>query len=76
MLNIDTGEDINTLYKMIEIKGGKRIEKFKTTDIKRALRFQKWYIKQYKQGLLMEIIPEKKIYNWKEKKVNYTFEEL
>ena len=74
MLDINSGEEIRTLYKMIEIKGGKRIEKFKTTDIKRALRFYKWYVARYREGLLMEIIPEKKNYDWKEKKVTYTFE--
>lgn len=74
MLDIDSMEQVNSLFKMIEIKGGKRIEKFKTTDIKRALNFHKWYVAKYRQGLLMEIVPEKKIYNWKEKKVSYTFE--
>lgn len=74
MFDIDSMEQVNSLFKMIEIKGGKRIEKFKTTDIKRALNFHKWYVAKYRQGLLMEIVPEKKIYNWKEKKVSYTFE--
>ncbi len=73
MLDLNTGEEIKTLYKLIEIKGGKRIEKFKTPDIKRALRFHKWYVARYRQGLLMEILPEKKVYDWKEKKVSYTF---
>lgn len=44
-----------TLYKFVEIKGGKRTEKFRTPDIKRALRFHKWYTNRYKEGLLMEI---------------------
>ncbi len=74
MIDINTGEEIRALYKLVEIKSGKRIEKFKTLDIKRALRFHKWYIARYRQGLLMEIIPEKKIYDWKEKKVSYGFE--
>lgn len=43
-----------TMYKFIEIKGGKRTEKFVTPDIKRALRFYKWYVARYKQGLLLE----------------------
>lgn len=43
-----------TIYKFIEIKGGKRKEKFVTPDIKRALRFYKWYVTRYKQGLLLE----------------------
>ena len=33
MLDIDTGEQVEALYKMIEVKGGKRTEKFKTTDL-------------------------------------------
>lgn len=74
MLDIKTGEEIEALYKMIQIKGGKRVEKFKTTDIKRALRFHKWYVARYREGLLMEILPQKKQYDWREKSVNYTFE--
>ena len=74
MLDINTGEEIEALYKMIQIKGGKRVEKFKTIDIKRALRFHKWYVARYREGLLMEILPQKKQYDWKEKSVNYTFE--
>lgn len=74
MLDLKTGENVETLYKMVKIKGGKRIEKFKTTEIERALRFHKWYVAKFHEGLLMEIIPQKKIYNWKEKTVSYTFE--
>ena len=74
MLDIKTGEEIEALYKMIQIKGGKRVEKFKTIDIKRALRFHKWYVARYREGLLMEILPQKKQYDWREKSVNYTFE--
>ena len=74
MLDIKTGEEIEALYKMIQIKGGKRVEKFKTIDIKRALRFHKWYVARYREGLLMEILPQKKQYDWKEKSVNYTFD--
>lgn len=74
MLDLFTNEEVETLYKMVQIKGGKRIEKFKTPDIKRALRFHKWYVKKFKEGLLMEILPKKKHYNWKEKTVDYTFE--
>ena len=74
MLDINSGEEIRTLYKLVEIKGGKKTVKFRTTDIKRALKFHKWYVNQDKHGLLMEIIPEKKNYDWKGKKVTYTFE--
>ena len=74
MLDINSGEEIRTLYKLVEIKGGKKTVKFRTTDIERALKFHKWYVNRYKQGLLMEIIPEKKNYDWKEKRVTYTFE--
>ena len=47
--------ETQTLYTFVEIKGGKRTERFKTPDIKRALRFHKWYTKKYRQGLLLEI---------------------
>lgn len=74
MLDIQTGEEIETLYKMVQIKGGKKVDKFRTTDIKRALRFHKWYVKRYGEGLLLEILPKHKVYDWKEKKVKYSFE--
>lgn len=76
MLDISTGEEIEALYKMVQIKGGKRIEKFKTPDIKRALRFHKWYVNKYREGLLMEILLPKKVYDYKEKKLTYTFEQI
>lgn len=44
-----------TLYKFVQIKGGKKTEKFRTPDIKRALRFHKWYVARHREGLLMEI---------------------
>ena len=71
MIDLDTGENIKTLYRFVEIRGGKRTEKFKTPDIKRALKFHKWYVARYKEGLLLEILPEKKVYDWKEKKENF-----
>lgn len=74
MQDITTGENIETLYRMIQIKGGKRIEKFRTTDINRALHFHSWYVKRYREGLLLEILPKKKRYNWKDKSVDYIFE--
>ena len=73
MLDIDSGEQIEALYKLIQIKGGKRIEKFQTTEIERALEFHKFYVAKYREGLYMEILPKKKVYNWKEKKVDYQF---
>ena len=73
MLDIRTGEQIEALYRMVEITGGKRIDKCSTTDISRALRFHRWYVKRYKRGLYMEILPKKKIYDWKDKKVEYKF---
>ncbi len=74
MLDIDTGEQITALYKMSQIKGGKKIEKFSTTDISRALKFHKWYVNRYKEGLYTEILPMKKVYNPKEKKIEYKWE--
>ena len=74
MLDVDINEQIESLYKLVQIKGGKRVEKFQTTDINRALEYHKHHVNRYKEGLLMEILPEKKSYNWKEKKIDYTFE--
>ena len=74
MIDVVTGEKTEALYKLIQIKGGKRTEKFRSTDIVKALRYYRWYTKRYQEGLLMEILQKKKIYDWKEKKVSYTFE--
>lgn len=74
MLDIDTGQNVETLYKMVQIKSGKRLEKFQSTNLEQTLKFHKWYTKRYKEGLLLEIIPQKKVYNWKEKRVDLTFE--
>ncbi len=73
MLDIDSGKQIEALYKLFLIKGGKKEEKFQSTDINEAISFQKNYAAQYRQGLYMEILPKKKIYNWKEKKVEEVF---
>ncbi len=69
MLDIDSGKEIEALYKLYKIKGGKKEEKFKTTDIALAIKYHKWYTARYKEGLYMEILPEKQVYSWKEKKV-------
>jgi len=74
MLDISSNEQTEALYKMIQIKGGKRIEKFSSTDINEILKFQKWFAKRYREGLLMEIYPQKKIYDNIEKKVKYIFD--
>jgi hypothetical protein len=55
MLDIDTGEQIKALYKLFQIKGGKKEEKFQSTDINDALAFQKNYVSRYREGLYMEI---------------------
>ncbi len=73
MLDIDTGEQVEALYILYRIKGGKKEEKFQSTDIGDALAFQKNYAARYREGLYMEILPKKKRYDWKEKKVNYEF---
>lgn len=73
MLDIDSGEQIQALFKLFGIKGGKKEEKFRTTDINCALDFHKNYVSRYREGLYMEILPEKKIYNWKEKRVEKEF---
>ena len=73
MLDIDTGEQIDALYKLFQIKGGKKEEKFQSHDINEAIAFQKNYAARYKEGLYMEILPKKKVYNWKEKRVEEDF---
>ena len=60
---------------MYRIKGSKKEEKFQTTDINRAIKFHKWYVARYKEGLYMEILPEKTVYDWKEKKVQKVFDD-
>ena len=74
MLDIDSGGQTEALYKLFKIKGGKKEEKFQSTDINEALEFQKNYAVRYREGLYMEILPKKKVYNWKEKKVSEEFE--
>lgn len=73
MLDVDTDEQIEALYKLFQIKGGKKEEKFHSHDINKALAFQKNYVARYREGLFMEISTKKKIYNWKEKKVEEDF---
>ena len=73
MLDIDTGNETEALYKMFRIKGGKKELKFQNTDINLVLKFHKYYISKYKEGLYMEICRQKKSYNWKEKTVGNEF---
>lgn len=73
MLDIDTNEQIDALYKLYRIKGGKKEEKFQSSDINAAIEFQKNYAARYLEGLYMEILPKKKLYNWKEKTINYEY---
>jgi len=73
MLDIDTLGQIEALYKLFRIKGGKKEEKFRSTDINDAIAFQKNYAARYHEGLYMEILPKKKVYNWKEKRVEENF---
>jgi hypothetical protein len=73
MLDIVSGEQIEALYKLFRIKGGKKEEKFQTTDINDAIAFQKNYAARYREGLYMEILPKKKVYNQKEKRIEEVF---
>lgn len=74
MLDIRTGKDITALYQFIQMKNSTRIIKFKTTSIDSALGYLQWYVRRYKQSLLLEISQLKKIYDWKNKKVYYSYE--
>ena len=60
MIDIDTGEIIDAEYKLVQIKGGIKTEKFCSSDINEALKYLKWHAARYKEGLLMEINPLKK----------------
>ena len=73
MLNIDSGGQMDALYKLFRIKGGKKEEKFQSTDINDAIAYQKNYVARYHEGLYMEILPKKKNYNWKEKRIEENF---
>ena len=73
MLDIDTGEQTEALYKLFQIKGGKKEEKFQSHNINEAIAFQKDYAARYREGLYMEILPKKKIFNWKEKRFEEDF---
>ena len=75
MLDVNSGKQTEALYKMVKIKIGKKEIKFQTTDINHALKFHKWYVASYHEGLLLEILPEKTIYDWKQKKVIKSFDE-
>ena len=59
MIDIDSGKKINAEYKLVQIKGGKRTEKFCSFDINETLKYLKWHAAKYKEGLLMEINPIK-----------------
>ena len=74
MLDISTGEQTEALYKLFEIKGGKRLEKFSSLNINEVLKYQKWHVKRYHEGLLLEIHPKKKVYDNIDKTVKYVFE--
>ena len=56
MLDIDSGEQVEAVYKLYRIKGGKKEEKFQSSDINKALEYQKNYVARYREGLYMEIL--------------------
>ncbi len=60
MLDIDSGEQIEAVYTLFRIKGGKKEEKFQSSDINDAITFHKNYVARYREGLYMEILPQKK----------------
>ena len=62
------------LYRLVSIKGSTKTNKFESKDINQVLKYHTWHVKRYKEGLLMEIIPQTKSYDWKSKKVVYNFE--
>lgn len=60
MIDINSGQKIEAIYKMVQMKCGKKIEKFSSNDINKALNYLKWHVKKYKEGLLLEIYPQNK----------------
>lgn len=67
MIDLDTGENIKTLYRFVEIRGGKRTEKFKTPDIKRALKFHNGMLQDTKKGFFSKSSLKKKFTTGKKK---------
>ena len=59
---------------MVEMHNCERIVKFRTTNIQSALGYQQWYVRKYRRGLVLEISSIKKIYNWRDKSVIYSYE--
>lgn len=59
MLDINTNEQVSAIYSLIEIKGGNRVEKFKSEDINEVIKYQKWYVKRYRTGLYLEYCVKK-----------------
>lgn len=74
MLDIDTGENVDALYKMTEMQGTKKVIRFKSTNIQSALGYLQWHVRKYRKGLLLEISKIKKVYDWRTKSVHYVFE--
>lgn len=62
------------LFRISRLRGKERKVTFRTTDIKSALRFLKWYAKKYREGLLLEILPIKKVYHPKTRTISYIYE--
>ncbi len=74
MLDLHTGKEVEALFQLIQIKNCEREVKFKTTNIDSALGYLQWHIRRYKRGLLLEVKRLRKIYDWRNKKVRYSYE--
>lgn len=68
------GQRIDAVYRLVQVKNCERILKFKTKNINSAIGFLQWYIRKYKQGLLLEVSLLKKYYDWRTKSVRYSYE--
>ena len=68
------GQKVDVLYQLVKMKNCERMVKFKTTNIDSALGYHQWYVRKYRQGLLLEISVLKKFYDNRTKSVRYSYE--
>lgn len=68
------GQRIDVLYQLVKMKNCERTVKFKTTNIESALGYHQWYVRKYREGLLLEVSLLKKIYDFRAKSVRYSYE--
>ena len=68
------GQKVDVLYQLVKMKNCERTVKFKTINIESALGYHQWYVRKYREGLLLEVSLLKKIYDFRAKSVRYSYE--